>query len=782
MNVLRQDLRYAARLFARNPAYTVAAVLTLAIGIGGVTAIFSVVNGVMLRPLPYGDPERLVDVRVRREGPPPPVGSRIPAEADWPSRQRVFEDILEYRSTTTMIEGLGEPELQYVPFVPVDFLDFLDVHPWLGRSFVAEDATDPPSVALMSYGFWMERFGGNANALGTEIRTNHGIISVVGIMPPGFTFQPIGEDPADFWIPALPRGPAGFATVARLRPGVRVEDAQAELAGIVRALEAEYPGSGTRTAQVAGLLDATVGADWGAVLMLFFGAVGFVLLIAVANTANLTLARGVGREREIAIRSAIGSTRTRLVRQLLAESVFLSFVGGALGVVLAFWTTRLIVAALPPGFPRIQDIGIDGTVLAFTMAIVLLTGIAFGIGPALSLSSIRPDAALREAGRSASDSGWRHRFRSALVAGEVALATILLIGGLLLGRSLVELMGTPLGIDIDNVVSATMIFPAYRYDSNTYQAFLEELAERLRARPDVVAASLSTVRGMGFGGQRNLGFNEDEPFSRDDWIHFIQGDAHIFPVLGIALTSGRRFRDDEENAVVVTESLAERYFPGQDPLGRRIGVEGEWTIVGVARDFRHSGPASEPVPTAIAPGFLWSVLVKFRGDPSVLMNDIRSEVRTRDPDLVLEMVTLGDSLYALEQVSQPRFRTAILSGFAGVALVLSLVGISSVTAFSAARRSHELGIRIALGGTRARIRSTMLAQAMRPVIAGLVIGIAGAFALTRLISSYLYEVSPADPTVFTAAALLLLLAATVATWIPLHRSTTIEPMEALRYE
>jgi putative ABC transport system permease protein len=248
------------------------------------------------------------------------------------------------------------------------------------------------------------------------------------------------------------------------------------------------------------------------------------------------------------------------------------------------------------------------------------------------------------------------------------------------------------------------------------------------------------------------------------------------------ITSGRAFRDDEDNAVVVTESLADRYFPGQDPLGRRIGVEGELTIVGVAGDFRHSGPASEPVPIAIAPVPGRSVLVKFRGDPRVVMDGIRSEVRARDPDLVLDQMTLRDSLYALEPVSEPRFRTAILGSFAGVALVLSLIGISSVTAYSAARRSHELGIRIALGGTRARIRSTMLAQAMTPVIAGLVIGIAGAFALTRLISSYLYEVSPADPAVFGAAALLLLLAATVATWIPLRRSTTIEPMEALRYE
>lgn len=785
MHILRQDLSYAARLLVRNPAFSVAAILTLAIGIGGVTSIFSVVHGVMLRPLPYGDPEGLVEVSVNPTSLPTSRGARIPPEADWPFRQRVFEEVLEYRTVTTFLVGQGEPEIQFVPRVPVTFLDFLRVQPLLGRGFVAEDASDPPTVALISYGFWRERLGGDPNVLGTEIRTERATLTIVGVMPPGFSFEPIGDSPVDLWIPRAPGGARGFATVARLAPGVTVEAAAAELTGIVTTLESEYPGSAQREVRVTGLLDATIGADWSLVLMLFLGAVGFVLVIAVANTANLMLARGVGREREIAIRSAIGSTRCRLIRQLLVESVLLSLLGGVLSVGIAFWALRVIVAALPPGFPRVQDIAIDGEVLGGTLAMVLLAGIAFGIGPALSFSAPALDRALKEGSGRTTDSGWHRRFRSALVAGEVALATILLIGGLLLARSFVQLMGTPLGMEIENVVSATVTTPAVRYDANRRRALLGDLAERLRSRPDVVAVSQSNLRGMGVGSDLKFTIGDEAAASIDGVTSVLEGGPEIFQVLGIGLTSGRAFREAEVTAVVVTESFVDRYFPGQDPLGRRIGLGGDLaTIVGVSRDFRQSGPTEEPVPTVIMPSetFVMSLLVKVRGDPRALMDGIRSEVRGRDPALVLSQTTLEDSLYALDAVSQPRFRTAVLGAFAAIALLLALVGIASVTAYSAARRGREVGIRIALGGTRTGIRRMMLAQAMTPVLIGVLVGIIGASALTGLISSYLYEVGPADPAVFAAASLALLLTATVAAWLPLRRSTAAEPMVALHHE
>ena len=781
MNSLIQDLRYAARMLFKNPGFTAVAVLTLAIGIGGTTAVFSVVHGVLLRPLPYGEPDRLVTVSVRRTS--IRASARIPEGADWPEQQRVFQEILQYGTVPLTLIGADEPEVLRPPAVPVTFTDFLQVQPWMGRGLAPEDFADPASVALVSYGFWRQRFGGDPDAIGAELQTDRGVLTVIGVMPSGFSFEPIGSNPADLWIPAEPGG--GFVTIARLNPGVSVEAALAEVRGIVERLKEEYPGSPDREVQVTSLMDEAIGADWGRVLMLFLGAVAFVLVIGVANVANLTLARGVGRRREMAIRSAVGSTRVRLVRQLLVESGLISVLGGVLGVLMAYWGLRSIVVELPPGFPRVQEIGIDANVLVFTLATVLLAGLAFGIMPAVGFSAPALDRVLKEGSRGTTESPGRGRFRSALITGEVALAAILLTGGLLLAKSFVELMGTPLGINIENVITATPTLPATKYDTAARIAFLNELAERLRLRPDVEAVSVANMRGMAVDQRLSLTVDGAAPMlSRDELVPVLMADPEIFRIFGIFITSGRAFEEDE-SAAVVTESFVRRFFPDRNPIGQVIDTPNPvTTIVGIVPDFRHSGLAEEPVPTMISSSgtFRASVLVKFLENSSVVMDAIRSEVRAMDMEVIVNQATLEQLFNDSDAVSEPRFRTAILGGFAAVALLLALVGISGVTAYAAAQRSHEVGIRMALGGTRSEIMGMMLRRAMTPVLLGVVVGILGAFGLSRFITSYLYEVSPSDPGVIAAASLTLVLAATVVTWIPLRRSTTIDPMIALRYE
>jgi len=775
---LLRDMRIGGRMLLGTPGFTAMTLLTLTLGIGGVTAVYSVVHAVLLQPLPYGEPGRLVRVEV--EG-PRFVSWDVPPELDWPGRQRVFEDLFSYEELD--LELTDGPEVRALA-VPRNFTRVLRVEPALGRSFSASDSSeDPPTVVLLNYSFWRGALGGDPGIVGRRIETGGGGLTVLGVMPAGFRFEPLAPEPADLWVLSVPEYHEEW--IARLRPGVAEDDAVGEMTRIVEDMEAEYPGSDEREVTVLSLVDAAVGADWRRALMLFLGAVTLVLVIAVANTANLMLARGIGREHEMAVRSVVGSTRSQLLRHLLIESLLVGVLGGAGGVLLARLALGWIVSGLPPQLPRLEDIAIDGGVLVFALAAALLSGLAFGILPALSVSLPRFDHVLKEGSRTATESRWRRRLRSGLVASEVALAMVLLTGGLLLARSFVELVGTPLGMNIENVIAAMPELPGYDRANRT--AFLEEIADRLEARPDVEAVSPANMRGMAVDTRMAIEVDGQliQPRSMEDLVPTLVANADVFEILGIPIASGRAF-EEGESAAVVSESFVEKFFPGRNPLEQEIGglAAEPLRIVGVVPDFRLAGLDTASEPAILAPvGYpQYSLLVRVRDDPAPVMSDIQTIVREMDPEVVVSQTTLVDSLYASDAVSDPQFRTTVLGAFAAVALTMGLAGISGVTAYTAARRRQEVGIRIALGATRTRIVIQMLRQAMTPVFAGVFVGMLGALGLTRLISGYLYEVSPTDPIAFALAALILTVTALVAACLPLTRATAVEPVTALRHQ
>lgn len=779
-----RDVKHALRSLRRNPAFTTTAIVTLALGIAATTIVFSVVNSVLLRPLPFSEPDRVVRLALTRRTIQNGVRftAFVPSEDDWPVRQRVFEDILGYGWEGFYLTGGDQSVRGFGLNVPIHFTRFVGVEPWMGRGFLPGDVTHPASVALVSYGFWRDRLGSDPAAIGRKIQTDDRVLTVIGVMPKGFRFEARGAlEPAVMW---MPEDPVRLGTdLARLRPGVSVETAQAELTAILRGLRAEYPGSPETTIRVVPLTEDIVSADWAQVLTVFSGAVAFLLAIAIANVANLSLARGVGRERELAIRSALGSSRIGLVRHLLVESVTLSTIGGAAGVVAAWWGVSILVGWLPPQFPRVREIGVDLSVLGFAVAAVLVTGIACGIVPALGYSGVAPERALKDGGRGATDSRWRGHLRSALVAGQVSLAVILSTGGLLMARGFADLVNTPLGMDVGNVI---LVSPRFLSSYTTTRAFFDELSGRLLPRTDVANVSVSRFDGMGISESAYLTINGRAVQTNDDATPYITGDPEIFDVLGIEIVNGRAYRADEQDAVVVTESFAARHYAERNPLGQQLeNGPDTLSIVGVARDFRLEGPQDEPIPAVISPrGFFAPItlLVRVTGDPGFVMDAIRSEVRAIDPGIVVEVRTLEEELYGLEAVSRPRLRTALLGGFAAVALILAIVGLASVTAYSASRRRQEIGIRMALGGTRGGILGGMLLQAMTPVVLGILVGALGSAALSRVLSAYLGDLGPFDAAWFGAAALTLLIAAAAASWAPLWRSTKISPTEALRYE
>ena len=776
-----RDTWYGVRQMVRNPGFAVPAVLTLAIGIGGVTAVYSFVHGVVLNPLPYGEPERLVRVAVRLTG--AFAGTRIPPEENWPVRQRVFEDVLRFTTQGVTLLDAEDPVALRVPEVPIRFATFLDVDPTMGRSFAPGDFSDPPSVALVTHGFWTNRLGADPDAIGTPIRTDLGIITVVGVMPRDFVFYyASSEVPPEMFVPGEANG---GVTLARVRRGMTVDAAEAELARLVDEIGAEFPGASAREVELIRLVDDAVGADWARVLLLFLGAVSFVLVIAIVNVANLTLTRSVSREREVAIRSAIGSTRPRLVGQFLVESATLALAGGILGVLMAHWGLTVVLGLLPAGFPRADEVGVDMYALLVAVGIILVAGVCFGIGQVWACSALDVNRSLKDGDRGASDSNSRRRFRSVLVVAEVALATILLTGGFLLARSFADLVGTPLGMNVENVISVNTRLSPSRYDSSARDAFRNELSERLRLRPDVEAVSLSNVGGMSAGLFAGLTINGRRAESVEDGTPLITGEAGIFDVLGIEFVEGRRYREGEDTAVVVTESFAARHYPDVTPLGQEISYTGAtMTVVGVARDFRLDGPVEEPVPAVIAPieRFQLYLLVRTSGDPRVVMNAIRGEVRALDPEVVVDQETLEEAMYALNAISQPRLRAVTVTTFGVVSLLLSLVGIAGVASNAAARRTPEIGVRMALGGTRTAIMRMLLVQTMMPVIAGVTIGALGAAALTRVLSAYVADLSTIDPVAFVLAATVLVVTAVVATYIPLRKIAGIHPIAAIRYE
>ena len=802
------DLRFALRQLRKSPGFTLTAVITLALCIGANTAIFSVVNAVLLRPLPYPHSEQLV--RVFGSQPQLALAPSSPANfLEWKEENQVFERIGTYVGQGFNLLGGDKPERVIGARVSADLLPLLGVQPALGRLFTNdEDQEGRGQVVIVSHDFWRSRFGGGPNIVRQTITLNDRPYTVIGVMPPGFAFP---STRTQVWVPIAfnaaerkTRDTNFIDVIARLKPGVSIEQARANMNAVARSQTERYPKTNTGVGvKVVSLQEHIVG-NVRPMLVVLLGAVAFVLLIACANVANLLLARAAARQREMAIRGALGASRSRVVRLLLTESVLLAVVGGAFGLLLAFWSLDLLVSLKPANLPRLAEIGVDRTVFLFTLAVSVVTGLLFGVAPALQVSKMDLNEGLKESSLGGTDSPRRHRLRALLVVSEVALSLVLLVGAGLMIRSFSRLLAVDPGFKADHVLTAFVSLPVSKYPKREEQtAFFDRLLERLRNVPGVSAAGLVTDIPL-YGGS-STGFDVDGrpealPGQRP-MTDYRLINADYFAAMGMKLVKGRAFsRYDTEAApgvVIINETMATRFFAGEDPIGRRLDLSGDpkdlRDIVGVVGDVRNYGVDEEVKPEVYVP-FLQSapdylsgvvsamtIVVRSTIEPTALAAALREQVQALDKDQpVSELRTM--EWYLADSMAQRRFNMLLLGAFAGVALVLAAVGIYGVIAYTVTQRRHEMGIRIALGAKGGDILRLVFGNALATTLTGIALGLSAAFALTRLLRSLLYQVSPTDPVVFAAIPLLLLSVAVIATYLPARRATLVDPIEALRAE
>ena len=811
MGTIWQDLRYALRMLIKSPGFTFVAVLALALGIGANSAIFSVVNAVLLRPLPFKDPDRLVILWEKSQTQDTSVA--YPNFLDWREQNSVFESITAYRRDSFNLTGAGEPERLAGRLVTGNFFETLGVRPFAGRNFVAQD--DEPASApavVLGYGFWQRRFGGDASVVNRQLTLNDKSYTVVGITPADFTFGsdtdvyvPIGLSVAEVPFYKERGSHPGLWVTARLKPGVGMEQARAELDTIMARLGQQYPETNKgRRIHIESLYENTV-QDVRPALLILLGAVGFVLLIACANVANLLLARSAARQKEIAIRTALGASRWRIMRQLLTESLLLGVMGGALGLLLALWGTDLLIAVAPEGVPRLSDASIDLRVLGFTFGVAALTGLVFGLAPALQASKTDLNESLKETERGST--GRRQALRGALVVSEVALALVLLIGAGLMVKSLWQLQRIDTGFDPSHVLALQLSLKGERAaDPQKVQNFIAQVEARVKSLPGVEAVAFTN--GLPFAGAAEQGFQiVGRPLPGDDPTPYSAVRYTTSPdylqALGIALRRGRYFteqdRPDSTPVIVIDETLARKYFADEDPLGQHLQLGDpkmpQFEIVGVVGHVKHYGLDGEvpvepqfyfalgQVPASLMPVIAngISVVARTQVEPQSLAAQVRGQILAVAPDQPVFNVRAMKEMIA-ESIAPRRFSMFLLLVFAVVALVLAAVGIYGVMAYSVTQRTHEIGIRMALGAQAADVLRMILRQGLFLILAGIALGLAFAFALTRVLASLLYGVSATDPLTFAAISLLLVTVALLACYLPARRATKVDPMVALRYE
>ncbi|MGE3273770.1 MAG: ABC transporter permease [Vicinamibacterales bacterium] len=810
MDRLLQELRHAARVLRKSPVFTLMVVATLAIGIGANTAMFTVVNAVLLERLPFRAPDRLVDLN-EVEKANRSRGAIAPANfVDWRAAATSFDGMAVYRGRTSNVATEGaEPERLSRVMVSSSFFDVLGTSPVLGRGFLATDAEPgQPAVAILSYGMWQRRFAGAPDAIGRMLRVDGEPITVVGVMPATVNFP---ED-VDFWtastydLPAAGpgdprelRGAHYLRGIARLGPGVTLAQANAELETISRQLEVAYPNvNGNFVPVVQPLQERLIGSARSPLLILL-AAVGCVLLIVVANVANMLLARSTVRARELAVRAALGADRRSLIRQLLTESLLLALVGGGLGVLLAFWGVDLILALEPGDVPRVAPIVVDRTALAFAAGLSVLTGILFGVVPAWRASTPELQGALRDQARGSTADGTSHVARSALVLAEVALALVLLVGGGLLFRSLVQLLDVPLGFETGRVLTVQVAPTGEQYQSpEQLVGYWDRVTERVAAVPGVEQVALSDQLPLGSGFSitvYNTSARPQEPDNDSPLTHYVNVSPGYFSALGIPIVAGREFerRDatPDPRAIVINEAMARREFPGRDPIGQQFtfgsGPDGQlqwFDIVGVAADVRHYAVDQEPVPMTYglytgSPQGALNVLVRTAGDATSAAGAVREALRTVDPTLPIPQARTMDQVVGAS-LTQRRFNMTLLVVFAGIALVLAIAGIYGTVAYAVAQRTQEIGIRVALGATSREVLRLVLVDALKPVVAGIAVGLVGAFVFARALERLVYGVTSTDPVTFLALPALLAAVALLASWVPALRATRVDPMIALR--
>jgi putative ABC transport system permease protein len=811
METLFTDIRYGLRSLLKHPAFTAIIVVTLALGIGATTAIFSVVNTVLLRPLPYSQAERIVAVQELNA-----QGKRVqvtPANfLDWRAQNTVFEHLAAILTRPANLASENQAERIELAMTSANFFSVFGAQAEHGRLFIPTDeqAGHEP-VVVVSHALWQRRFGNDPELVGKPITLDGRSYTVVGIAPSGFQYP----DKTEAWLPPFRLAPAwnegmdvtqvrgfGFlSAVALLKPGVSLPQAASEMETITARLRQQYPETNNRRFNRVVSLHTHLVGDTSSMLWLLFGAVSFVLLIACANVANLLLANAASRQKEMAIRAALGASRWRVIRQLLTESAMLALVGGGVGLLLALWGVGLITRLLPADFPRVADISVDWRVLGFTLAASLSTGILFGLAPALQISRTRVQESLKESARGSSSGTGHARLRRLLIIGEVALSVVLLAGAGLLFRSFLELQSVNAGFNPQQVLTVrlTPSGPNYSRDS-LYMSFYSQVMQKISELPGVQAVGAINTLPLAKGPTSGIRIEGAPPLTRDQWpsTNYRSISSDYFRAMNIPLIQGRGFSErDAEGAplvMIINQAMARRDFPNADPIGKRINMGGInaqgqpiwWEIVGVAANVRSLELREEASPefylSSLQDTFAgMSIVIRAAVEPASLTPEIRRIVAEVDRSAPVSEVKTMDHIVA-EAVTQPRFNLFLLGLFGGIALLLSAAGIYGVTAYSVTQRTHEFGIRMALGAQVGDVLRMILGQGMMLILIGIAVGLLASFALTRLMKSLVFGVSVTDPLTFVVITLLLSLVALLACYIPARRATKVDPLVALRYE
>ncbi|HKQ08857.1 MAG TPA: ABC transporter permease [Blastocatellia bacterium] len=805
----RQDLRYGGRMLLKNPGFTAIAVITLALGIGANSAIFSIVNALMLRPLPFNNSERLVQVwEVFSERGQNSVTASYPNFADWRDQNDVFEAIAGYADAELNLTGVAEPERIHGSVVSPAFFSMLGIQPIAGRVLLPEeDYPNKAFSAVISEPLWRRRFNADPQMIGQGISLNNQSFTVVGVIAPITDLTGMPND-TEVWIPISLGG--GFNNrrghylnvMARLKPGVTHQQAQANMDVIASALAAEYPDANKLHGLRLVPLQEQIVGDLKLALLVLLGAVALVLLIASANVANMLLARATSRRKEIAIRIALGAARSRLLRQLLTESLLLSTLGSAAGLLLALWGVYLLSAFGPADLPRLKEVVVDGRVLGFTLVVSLLAGVVFGLVPALQASQPDLNETLKESGRSATSGAGPRRLRALLVVSEIVLSFVLLVGAGLLMRSFLKLQAVDPGFNPQNLLATQISLngPNYETDESVI-AFFNELIGQIKALPGVESVAIRSHIPIGpnedYANQSFAIKGRPSDLANQPSAFYNAISPDYFHAMEIPVLQGRPFDEHDvktaQKVVIINETLARLYFPDEDPIGQRLTKnvrnpkEDDWaTIVGVVKDTKPRALDGDPVsemymPFAQQPRDSMAFMIRTTGNPESVAAAVRHAPRSLDKDQPFYGLRTFETVIS-EAVVKPRFRTFLLTVFAGVALILAMVGIYGVMSNSVEERLHEIGIRMALGASGADVLKLILGYGMALTLAGIGIGLVAGFALTRVMSQLLFGVKPTDPLTFTVIALSLITAALLACCIPAYRAMKVDPIIALRCE
>ncbi len=808
MGIFWQDVRYGIRMLAKSPAFTFFAVMVLALGIAANTAIFSLADAVLLRPLPYRNPDRLVIVWEDSSFIGFPENTPAPGNyKDWKAQNQSFEDMAAYRRSSLNLTGDGQPERLIAGRVTANLFSVLGVQPAMGRMFLPEDdKPGAPNVAVLSYGLWLRRFGSDASITGKTIRLNDQSFTVIGVMPRGVQFP---DKQTDFWV-AMQMTAEELAShdshylhvLARLKPRVTLKQANADLAGVAARLARQLPESNTNVGAYAVLLHKQMTGDLRDAIFILLGAVGFVLLIACANVANLQLARAAGREREMAVRLAMGASQFRLVRQLLTESLLLAGLAGGLGLLLSQWGMTFLARLIPAGFPGADQISLNTKVLVFTLLVSLATGILFGLAPAFRVRAMRLNESLKQGGRTGAGATGG-RTRDALVVAEVALALVLLTGAGLMIESFANLRSVDPGFRADHVLAMRTPLPYPRYQQLAKRnAFYDQVLERVSRIPGIVSAGYTTWLPLTNAGGTNGFIIEGRPAPKPGEVN----DANVRMVstdyartIGMRLKAGRWLNDadgaESQPVVVINEAMARLFWPNENPLGKRFkfgGIESKFawnTIVGIVGDVRQMGldaPGRAELYMSyrqqqqpyFSPEYL---ALKTSGDPLQFANAVREQIWAVDPEQPVAAVMAMQDLVD-DELAPRKIQADLLGAFAGLALLLASLGIYAVLTFRVTQRTQEIGVRMALGAQNVDVLRMVLVQGLRLTFTGVAMGLAAAFALNRLLAHLLYGVSATDPVTFGSVAILLTVVALAACYIPARRAMRVDPMIALRYE